>query len=1135
MATHTRIADLMKPGAWLAAVAAVCLVLASSTALYAINSGVGLGLPWWTAVAAPVLVYALLLPLCIPRIRPGGWLAGFFTLGVLHVILGLVTAALYAHVGFTSFEEALAPAFWRFPPALVLEMVGSLLMMLPFMGVLAPRPAAPRIPPDTSSSGYAMSRKVRDLPAPPEKGQQVWARPSRPAAPLVAPAVATIVSTVPPPVVAAAPAIEEPLATAPAPLAVHAAYLPGTNGAPPEIADDTVQAAPDFRQALSELFDHRAAVSGTHVEETPEPLAEPVSEEASSPLTAEAPAWTAPEAATASPGEVARATPEAGELQGPGAVVRIPFDRVVGQLPPGAFRVPLPQVGARLREAETLLVAQALIVPQLGEGVVQVAWEAVAEQFPAAVFAVPATEVKERIVNGRLLLPLDEIVKQLPPDVFGASMGRGPVAVPGIESFPAPFKPLGWQESSPSPVASVAGPLTDDPAPVSIEVPSDAEVAEDLQWTPSPPAAGLEAPADVMEPPRADAESSRASVSDHPAVVDGGGSPADLELDRGLEDEAMPAMATAPPVVEPVPEAAAEPERSDRPAVAELAPVEPAIRISFDRVAAQIPPGAFRVPQPQVSARLRDADTLVVAQALILPQLGEGAVHVAWEAVVEQFPVEVFAMAPADVRDLIEDGRLSLPLDEIVRQLPPDVFGAAMARGPVQVPGIESFPAPFKPRGLEEPAPAVIEPPLPEPVAASVPVEPPIERTMPEPVATSVPVEPAIERTMPEPVATSVPVEPLIERTVPEPVAASVPVEPPIERTVPEPVATTVPVEPLIEWTVSEPVAASVPVEPLIEWTVSEPVAASVPVEPPIERTVREPVAVPQPVPVAPLYEAQAYERPAPFEPPVPSEPPVQPERRDHAERIAALVAPLEAAALDEVRVGDFTIIGVSTAGMAGGAVTAPAARLSAVIARAGLPPIEQVTLRGVGGMLTLTPVGSGWSSGTVLAVGMRSGGALARLEMLARRAAAGHALELPPAPARGGAPFARLVETETPRALAVSAEDLVMLGPLAAQSYREPASGTLVHCLVSPGVASADLAPFAWELAQVMAQSAPAEALGAFHSAVLRSGSVRVEIRRLSSVAGPAPILVVGGTDCGRPGLAHLQVQRTAARLTGV
>jgi hypothetical protein len=169
-----------------------------------------------------------------------------------------------------------------------------------------------------------------------------------------------------------------------------------------------------------------------------------------------------------------------------------------------------------------------------------------------------------------------------------------------------------------------------------------------------------------------------------------------------------------------------------------------------------------------------------------------------------------------------------------------------------------------------------------------------------------------------------------------------------------------------------------------------------------------------------------------------------------------------------------------------------------------------------------------------VLAVGMRSGGALARLEMLARRAAAGHELEREPAPARGAVPFARLDATETPSALAAAALDLTTLGSLAALSYREPASGAIIHCLLSPGAPAAEVASFAWELAQVMAQSAPAEALGAFHSAVLRSGSTRVEIRRLPSAVGPPLILVVGGADRGRPGLARLQIQRTAVRLTG-
>ena len=68
---------------------------------------------------------------------------------------------------------------------------------------------------------------------------------------------------------------------------------------------------------------------------------------------------------------------------------------------------------------------------------------------------------------------------------------------------------------------------------------------------------------------------------------------------------------------------------------------------------------------------------------------------------------------------------------------------------------------------------------------------------------------------------------------------------------------------------------------------------------------------------------------------------------------------------------------------------------------------------------------------------------------------------------------------------------------------------------------------------AQAMAQGAQAGALGSFHSAALRSGSERLEIRRLPSASGPGPVLVVGGADTGRPGLARLQIERAAARLS--
>jgi hypothetical protein len=1072
--------NLMKPWAWLAAVAAVCLVLASSTALYAINSGVRLGLPWWTAVVAPAIVYALVLPLCVPRIRLAGWTTGFLALGVLHGVLGLATTWLYANVSLRPFAEALGPAFWSFPPALVLEMVGSLLMALPFLGALAPRPAAPRVQPDTPlPRAAAPKRPMQEASAANEQSRHIWTRPTEPPA---VPAAA-ILSAVPPPFTVVAPIVEEPPLAAPEQHVVHAAPLLGTNGTTSEIVEPSTEKVPDFRHALTELFGDPVAQTKAEVEPAPEPLPAPVDDEVMSTLSApaEAPTRAEPAASMAAPSTedappadvppaaVAPATLEPVAPVTTGEMVRISFDRVVGQLPPGAFRVPLAQVGARLREADTLLVAQALIVPQLGEGVVQVAWEAVVEQFPAGVFAVAPAGVKERIVNGRLLLPLDEIVRQLPPDVFGASMGRGPVQVPGIESFPAPFKPLGWEQSAPAPAAAAsdlkpapsiepvpavvvepvpsieavrsiepvpavvvepvsaieavaeparAADLVRSEAPPTIEIPAAAEIAGDLKW-PSPLP-------DVIEPPRGEPER---------VEVFAAAGPADAGL--VLEGASEAVMAVAAPAVEPVLQAKDE------------TTAETVIRIPFDRVMAQLSEGAFRVPLGQVGARLHQPNSLLVPQALIVPQLGEGVVCVAWDVVVGQFPVEVFTGAPADVKDHIEEGRLLLPLDEIVRQLPPDVFGGAMARGPVHVPGIESFPAPFKPLGYQEPSP----PPVTAPA-----------------VSTPAPPEPVM--TVAELVATPAPAESL---TAP-----------------------------------ADSVGARVPPEPAPE--IAEP----------------EIVAAPQPVPVAPLYEAQAFERPIPPELPVaPS-----PERRQHAEMVAAFMAPLNTAAFEEAHIGDFDVISVSTAGMQGSMVAAAAGRLSSVIARGMPQPIEQVTLRGLGGALVLTPVGSGWSSGTTLAVGTRPGSALARLEMLARRATR-HERESPAIPTRSGAPLARLEATAPPPAVIAAAEALTIFGPLAAQSFRDPASGAVVHCLVSPATVAGDLASFACELAQAMAQNAPAEALGVFHSAVLRSGSTRVEIRPLPSAPGLALILVVGGIDTGRPGLARLQVERTAARLS--
>jgi len=1098
MATTRRASNLKKPWAWLAALAALGLVLASSTALYVVNPSVKLTLPWWTAIAAPAAIYALILPLCVPGLRAGGWLAGFGILALLHLALGATTAWLYSVVTFLPVRQFVASAFWSFPPALVLDMVGALVMTLPFLDALAPRPA-----------GKKSVRPAAPKPvAADAKGRESWVRGSGPVKagagertlvmggpPLSASAAGAgfglatggvttgVVTTAGaatteaprppvaeperPPVIQDVPAWRDVPAWPEVPAwqevpaepelspalpnvgedpLVPAATLSSTNGVQSEILEDMSTAPetreapeaalPDFRQALKELFGDLAT------EETPPADVTEPSEPPAAPVTA------------------------ASEPTEAGSMIRIPFERVSGQLPPGAFRLPLHQVGAQLVERDMLLVPQSLIVPQLGEGVVQVEWDVVAGQFPPEVFAVPLSEVAPRIVNGRLLLPLDEIVRQLSRDVFTASLAREPMAMPGFEEFPAPFRPPGWGEGRAAvEITPAAGPqemsahatsvdmVADvepaEPETIAIEVPDADLVAHDLGLASLPPVVPVVEPVRIppiefvppervedaaAEPASEFAAAEGLAVEAEPApenIVEIDEVPAVIDVDSLLEDlHATTASPVAPPdvaVPHVVPSDIAPPNVVESSAAAVTVPTEPVIRISFERVMTQLPPGVFRVPLAQVATRLAAGHVLLVPQSLVLSQLAEGAVHVTWEAVASQFPADVLAVPAADVSQRIVNGSLVLPLDEIMGQLPPEIFAAFMTRGPVEVPGIEGFPAPFKPIGHEEHAATL----------------------------------------------TALPPAPVVE--------APASIAPPVA------------------------VAAAPP-------------AVTQDAPPPARQEARPAGDLTPAMPAAP--------------PAVPAVTPAAGVTRSDVSRLASLLSQ-DALVVDEAQIAGFTVITVGTAGLAGPSLASAAGSLSARLAGEAPWPVEQATLRAVGGALVLTPVGAGWATGAVIAVGLRASGSLARLEMLARRAAAGYAVA---AQAHRPPDGARLPHLE-PMPATASSEVAGMLdafGKLTSTTFREIERGVLVHCFLPAGAAAASLAAFGCGLVSAMSAESPAGGFAPFHSAVLRSGTKRLEVRRLPSAAGPAAILIVGGTDTGRPGLARLQVERAAARLLG-
>jgi hypothetical protein len=254
----------------------------------------------------------------------------------------------------------------------------------------------------------------------------------------------------------------------------------------------------------------------------------------------------------------------------------------------------------------------------------------------------------------------------------------------------------------------------------------------------------LEIPDDVMAPP--------APVAPPPSVyVPPPASP--------------PVSAPPPPPVRSVASAPPPPVRSVPPppapapvAVTHEAPTvpdEPMVRVSLLKIAAQLPPDVFVLPPERLAESLREPHVLVVPRRLIVPQLAEGAVEIAWTLVEDQFPELALAVPAAEVRKRFPGWVISLPMDEVVRQIPADLL--RLETPTPDLSDIGAFPAPFTPAPpAPEPEPALqsVEPastpetpatelPLPVAPVVAVSVAPPLPAA-PEPPAPAV-TAPAVE------------------------------------------------------------------------------------------------------------------------------------------------------------------------------------------------------------------------------------------------------------------------------------------------------------------------------------------------------------------------------------------------------
>jgi len=104
----------------------------------------------------------------------------------------------------------------------------------------------------------------------------------------------------------------------------------------------------------------------------------------------------------------------------------------------------------------------------------------VADQFPRALLAVADHEVKSELPGGQLVLPLDEIVSQIPIEL--RRRDRPPLVLSGIESFPEPFQRIDRElhESVEAEVETVVAPAVTNANEESAREPVTVERRPDL-------------------------------------------------------------------------------------------------------------------------------------------------------------------------------------------------------------------------------------------------------------------------------------------------------------------------------------------------------------------------------------------------------------------------------------------------------------------------------------------------------------------------------------------------------------------------------------------------------------------------------------------------------------------------------
>ena len=618
----------------------------------------------------------------------------------------------------------------------------------------------------------------------------------------------------------------------------------------------------------------------------------------------------------------------------------------------------------------------------------------------------------------------------------------------------------------------------------------------------------------------------------------------------------MPETAPAPPPEPSVPLVASAESSSPSP-ISGGAPrggerVEEVLSIPFSRIADQLPAGTFTIPPDRLGANLLEPGHLLVPTRLVVPQLADGAVSVSWDEVADQFPRHALAVNEATVRDRLPEGRIVLPLDEIVRRLPPEMFAASTPAADVQ--GIERFPLPFQPFEAEtvealEPPPVELPPALPAPAAASAPLSPEAV-VLPEPVVEAEPPDlpgeiaaPHAELETEPPRAAAIDFVPsflFVESEIEYGLAPQLAFEEQLDA------LESAPVEPAL---VEVPHVAPPPPEPLfVEMELS---AVPAPVAPPV---VEEP-AVPAPV-APPVVEEPAVAAPSRLEPVLAAVPRVPPppveaprptlplteDRLRQSRRLAAVLTPFGALEVGSTSIEGVTLFTFNSSALPTTSVLRTAASTLPFLMSGQAPwPVDQLTVRREEGAIILTPLGTVDSGGPVMVASVARVGSLAMLELVCLKAAREHRLAYPAPPARRE-PSDRMgngshYETRDSGALSLGflAGDLNAFGRVAPTVLRDSAGSAEVCVFLAPGEDSRAVAGFAVDVCRALTLEGDEPALGALQSVVFRLNERRLVVRPVKGAPGRFSVLVAAGESVDRPGLAHRQLERAAGLLRAV